>query len=103
MYHVDGERTLGENYADLGAMECISRIPETNEQRMIMYENFARIWCQKLLDSSLIHQLASDSHSPSIIRVNGILSTIDLFYETYGVTEGDGMYIPPEDRISRWY
>ena len=103
VYHVDGERTLGENYADLGAMECISRIPETNEQRMIMYENFARIWCQKLLDSSLIHQLASDSHSPSIIRVNGILSTIDLFYETYGVTEGDGMYIPPEDRISRWY
>lgn len=103
VYHVDGEQTLGENYADLGAMECISRIPETNEQRMVMYENFARIWCQKILDRALIHQLAVDPHSPSIIRVNAILSTIDMFYETYGVTEGDGMYIAPEDRISRWY
>lgn len=103
VYHVDGEMTLGENYADLGAIECISRIPETNEQRMVMYENYARIWCQKILDRALIHQLAVDPHSPSIIRVNAILSTIDAFYETYGVTEGDGMYIAPEDRISRWY
>ena len=103
VYHVDGEQTLGENYADLGGMECISRIPETNEERMIMYESFAAIWCEKILDTAFINQIATDVHSPSYIRVNAILSTVDLFYETYGVTEGDGMYIPPENRISRWY
>jgi predicted metalloendopeptidase len=32
-----------------------------------------------------------------------MLSSIDQFYETYGVVEGDEMYIPPEQRISRWY
>ena len=103
VYHVDGEQTLGENYADLGGMECISRIPETNEERMIMYESFAAIWCEKILDTAFINQIATDVHSPAYIRVNAILSTVDLFYETYGVTEGDGMYIPPENRISRWY
>ena len=29
VYHVDGEQTLGENYADLGAMECITSLAIT--------------------------------------------------------------------------
>ena len=53
--------------------------------------------------TALIDQIDSDEHSPAIIRVNAILSTLDVFYETYDVTEGDGMYIAPEDRISRWH
>ena len=50
-----------------------------------------------------MNQLEFDVHSPAVIRVNAILSTIDAFYETYDVKEGDGMYIAPEDRISRWH
>ena len=69
----------------------------------MLFENYATIWCGKELDSAVIDQLDTDSHSPSVIRVNAILSTLDAFYETYGVQEGDGMYIAPENRISRWY
>ena len=54
-------------------------------------------------DEVIVSQVANDPHSPSYIRVNAILSTIDSFYETYDVKEGDGMYIAPEKRISRWY
>ena len=54
-------------------------------------------------DEMIINQVAFDVHSPSYIRVNAILSTIDAFYETYDIKEGDGMYIAPEKRISRWY
>ena len=103
VYHVNGQETLGENFADLGGLECISRIPQTDEQRRTMYESYARVWCMKTLDSYLITQLATDPHSPAVIRVNAMLSSIDQFYETYGVAEGDEMYIPPEQRISRWY
>ena len=103
VYHVDGAKTLGENYADLGGMECISSLASTKEQRENLFENYAVSWCQKIVDESLLGQLDSDEHSPNIIRVNAILSTLDDFYETYGVNEGDGMYIPPEERISRWY
>ena len=103
VYHVDGEQTLGENYADLGAMECISRIPHTQEQREAMFTNYAVIWGGKELDTAVIDQIDTDEHSPSVIRVNAILSTVEVFYSTYNVTEGDGMYIAPENRISRWY
>ena len=103
VYHVDGEQTLGENYADLGAMECISSLATTDEDRKALFTNFAKIWSEKRVDSALIDQIDSDEHSPAIIRVNAILSTLDVFYETYDVTEGDGMYIAPEDRISRWH
>ena len=57
----------------------------------------------KCVDSALLDQIDMDAHSPALIRVNAILSTLDSFYETYGVVEGDGMYIAPEDRISRWH
>ena len=102
VYHVDGEQTLGENYADLGGMECIVSLTSNDDQRKLLFENYARTWCEKVVDSTLLDQLDSDEHSPAYIRVNAILSTIDKFYETYGVTEDDGMYIAPEDRISRW-
>ena len=102
-YHVDGEQTLGENYADLGAMECITLIAKTKEDRMKLFENYAHIWCEKSTDEAIINQIEYDAHSPSVIRVNAVLSTLDAFYETYGIKEGDGMYIAPEERISRWY
>ena len=103
VYHVDGEQTLGENYADLGAMECIVSLTNTKEDRMKLFESFATIWCEICTDEAIINQVAYDPHSPAIIRVNAICSTLDAFYETYDVHEGDGMYIAPENRISRWY
>jgi putative endopeptidase len=46
--------------------------------------------------------LSIDEHSPNKIRVNFVLPQQDCFYDTFGVTESDGMYIPPEDRIRIW-
>lgn len=103
VYHVDGELTLGENYADLGAMECITSLCDNEDQLKLLFENYARIWCLKTTDDGIVDTLAYDVHSPAMIRVNAILSTNDAFYETYDVSEGDGMYIAPENRISRWY
>ena len=103
IYHIDGDQTLGENYADLGGLEAIAGIPETDEQRQIMFESYARSWCAMIVDEVLIGQIANDVHSPYWIRVNAMLSTLEAFYETYDVQEGDGMYIAPGNRISRWY
>ena len=103
VYHVDGEQTLGENYADLGGMECITTLAKSPEQLKLLFENYARIWCEKMVDTALLDQIDTDEHSPALIRTNAVLSALDCFYETYGVTEGDGMYIAPEDRISRWH
>ncbi|MCR4792255.1 MAG: M13 family metallopeptidase [Lachnospiraceae bacterium] len=103
VYHVDGEQTLGENYADLGSLECIVSLTSTDEERKLLFENFARVWCCKMVASSLIDQLEYDEHSPDALRVNSILSTIDEFYTTYHVAQSDAMYVAPENRISRWH
>ena len=103
IYHVDGEQTLGENYADLGGMECVTSLAKTDEDLKKIFENYATIWCMKKVDTAIIDQLAYDEHSPEVIRTNAILSTLDCFYDVYDVKEGDGMYIAPENRISRWY
>ena len=103
IYHVDGEQTLGENYADLGGVECICTLAKTKEDRVKLFESYATIWCEIASDDVIIDQIAYDVHSPSYIRVNAILSIVDAFYETYDIKEGDGMYIAPEERISRWY
>ena len=103
VYHVDGEQTLGENYADLGGMECIVSLTENDDQRKLLFENYARIWCEKKEASALLDQIEYDAHSPEVIRVNAILSAIDEFYTTYHGSPSDGMYIAPNDRISRWH
>ena len=103
VYHVDGELTLGENYADLGGLEVIVSLAKTDEDLEKIFENYAVCWCLKSTDQAVMWQLAYDCHSPVVIRVNAMLSTVDSFYEVYDVKEGDGMYIAPENRISRWY
>ena len=102
VYHDNGEATLGENYADIGAIECISNIAEKKEDLKIMYEGFASIWCELQSDVMAVEQLSRDEHSPGPIRVNAPLSSCDKFYEVYDVKEGDDMYVAPESRVKRW-
>lgn len=46
--------------------------------------------------------LAQDPHPLSYLRVNVTAQQFDEFYETYGIKEGDNMYLAPEDRILVW-
>ncbi len=103
IYHVDGERTLGENYADLSGMEVIVSLAKTDDDLKKLFESYAESWCCMRVDVSIMSLLFYDVHCPEVIRVNAILSTLDCFYDVYDVKEGDGMYIAPENRISRWH
>jgi len=103
VYHVDGEQTLGENYADLGGMECVASLAKNKNDLQKLFANYAVTWREKTLDTYVLEQLEQDEHSPAVIRVNAILATLDEFYDAYDVKEGDGMFIAPEDRISRWH
>ena len=102
VYHVDGELTLGENYADLGALECISNIAKNKEDLKEMYESFGFLWRTLESDVLGLENLATDEHAPPIVRVNAPLSSCDKFYEAFDIKEGDGMYVSPEKRVKRW-
>lgn len=102
VYHVDGELTLGENFADLGAMQCVISIAKTPDDKKTVLESYADLWCTLEEDAAAIEALRSDVHSPATVRVNAVVASCGDFYTLYDVKEGDGMYIPPEERVSRW-
>jgi len=44
----------------------------------------------------------SDPHQLGMWRVNGQMPHIDAWYEAFGITEEDPMFIPKEKRVTIW-
>jgi predicted metalloendopeptidase len=63
---------------------------------------FAQIWRGKYRDEALRRLVLTNPHSPGMFRANGPLMNFTPFYETFGVKKGDGMYLPPEERVQIW-
>jgi len=44
----------------------------------------------------------TDPHSPGHVRAVLSIRNVDEFYEAFDIYEGEGMYLPPEERIVIW-
>lgn len=101
---IDPELTLTENIADLGAIACVTEIGMKQESFDFkkMYESYANLWASSSTREYAQYLANIDMHSPSIVRVNRVLQSVDKFYEVYGIEPGDGMYVAPEERAHIW-
>lgn len=104
--YINGDRTVNENIADMGALEIITNVAiknrASNEDLKVMYSSFADFWKSQETEEYTKLLLLSDSHSPNKYRVNAVLSLIDKFYDVYNIYPWNDMYIFNRDRVSVW-
>ena len=112
--HINGRTSMGENIGDLGgltiSLEAYRRSLDgeeapvidgfTGEQRFFM--GWAQVWRTLWRDDALRQQLVNGTHSPGHIRAFAPLRNIDAWYDAFGVTEADPLWIAPEDRVRIW-
>jgi len=112
--HVNGTFTLGENIGDLGgisiALKAYLDSLEGQEPPVIegftgvqrVFIGFGRVWRSKIRDEALRTQIATDPHSPGVYRANGSVRNVPEWYSAFQVSEGDGLYLAPEERVKIW-
>jgi putative endopeptidase len=101
---LNGNITVGENIADIGGVSCLLDILNAmdNPNYKAFFESYATTWREITTKEYAEYALGIDVHSPNKVRVNAVLPQFQKFYDTYGITEKDGMYVRPEDRIGIW-
>ena len=104
-YGADGATMVsGEAIADLGSLKCLLSIAakQENFDYEMFFRQIAIIQKQARYDAAELQWIATDVHPVEFLRCNIPVQNYDEFLQTFGVKEGDGMYLAPEDRITIW-
>jgi putative endopeptidase len=113
-HHVNGSLTIGENIGDLGglgiAWKAYLLSLDGAEPPVVdglsgaerFFLSWAQAWQIKVRDEEVVRLLSIDPHSPNEFRCNQIVRNIDEFYETFGVTPSDALWLDPAERVTIW-
>ena len=107
----DGEKTLGENIADLGGC-CIAlqilleeHPNATDAEKKALAKRFFQGWAiqwSKTYSFKFVKYMKEkDEHSQARERTNGIVRNVDEWYDAYDIKSG-ALYLKPSERVHIW-
>ncbi len=98
-----GSIMTGEACADMAGMKAVLRIAAEKDgfDYDAFFRAYANIWLSKETLQSA-YAMINDNHPMNYLRINATLQQFDEFLDFYGITEGDGMYLAPSDRVYIW-
>jgi putative endopeptidase len=112
--HVNGERSLAENMADLvGLRVALDAFKKTEQfrrnERIGGFTPLQRFFLAYAYDHAaherkevLARRLRNGAYAPDRERVNGVVMNIPEFAEAFRVKPGDRMYRPESARVKIW-
>ncbi len=112
--NANGNLCCGENLGDHGGLKfayaalqnAMKENPLTEKDGLTPEQRFflayAGVWAQNITEPEIRRRTNSDPHSLGEWRVNGALPLIDMWYDAFGIKEGDPLYVAPEKRVKIW-
>jgi putative endopeptidase len=112
--NVNGALTIGENIGDLGGLAIAFKAYQislgakpspvidgmSGEKRLML--SWAQVWRAKVRPEEMRRRIATDPHSPAEFRCNQILKNFTPFYQEFGVTEKDALWLEEQARVQIW-
>ena len=106
---LDGEKTLSENWADLGglkiALHGLNKILEnkTQKEKEEAHRNFflsyAVSWREITRKKTMLYSILTSVHAPGEDRVDRIVPQFKEWVQAFNIKETDALFIPEEKRL----
>ncbi len=100
--YASGDRWKAEAGADLIGLELVMTVAEKTSgfDYEELFKNTTYLYLEVVPSADILYiYLLIDGHPLKNLRTNINVQMFDKLYETYGIAEGDGMYLPPEKRL----
>jgi len=109
--HLDGDKTLSENWADFGGLiisldalkKEADRLGLSNEKKKeaikTFFISYAVSWRDQKRKKKVLYNIERSVHSLSEDRVDRIVPHFQDWYDVFEIKESDALYLPVKDRL----